>query len=327
MKKNGDSLDFKPFPFLRGPHQQTMLGWGVNFPVTLPSVEKIVLLPDNDQITYQVSEPQGWQPTDRTVILLHGLCGCADSPFILRIAKRLVDRGLKVVRANMRGCGKGGMALARKTYHSGRSEDVAAILKQVKASEQNSPISLVGFSLGGNIVLKYAGEAPTESRQLCDQVVGICPATDVLASARLLGLSENERYQSYFVNCLKTQLLERHEIYPELPPHGLPENFSLFEFDQLYTAPQCGFRSALDYYRQVSAARLIPDITIPTKILFAADDPFIDWTALNGLSLPNNLNVHLTRQGGHMGYIGSPRSKGGYRWLDSQIERWVTDFG
>lgn len=222
----------------------------------------------------------------------------------------------------MRGSGTGA-GLARKVYHCGQSDDLFPVLKQFKWKNPDSPFTVVGFSLGGNIGLKAAGENPSEFSELVDQLIGLCPATDILTAVRLLGLPENKIYEQHFIRCLKTQLAERYRHFPDLPVVELPDLFSLFEFDQLFTAPQCGFRSALDYYRHASASRVIPNITTRTEILFAADDPFIDWTALNGLTLPRNLGIHLTRKGGHMGFIGHPAKKGGYRWMDSQLLEWI----
>ena len=317
-------MQFKPFPLMRGPHQQTILGWVLNFPVKLEARTQTVLLPDNDYVTYEESIPEEWDGTGKTAILLHGLCGSADSPFIVRIAKRLTEMGVRAVRANMRACGSG-RPLARGFFHCGKSEDFFPIIKQVKVAYPNSPIHVVGFSLGGNIVLKTAGEYGVEYTDFVDQTIGICPATDILAASRLLALPENAIYQNHFIKLLKEGLEDRYQRFPDIARVPLPDKFSLFEFDQLFTAPQSGFRSALDYYRHASAARVIPNIKGATRVLHASDDPFIDWTALNGLSLPANMKVHLTRYGGHMGYVGHPMARFGYRWMDSVVVDWITN--
>src|SRR5579872_5882281 len=150
-------LPFEPFPYLENPHHQTVIGGLFNFPTEPPSQQKILALEDGDKISLEITSPEGWKPTDPTVILLHGLCGSHQSPNLVRMAKKLEPLGIRVIRYNMRGCGSG-RGLARQVYHSGRSDDIFEVLKLLKQEWPDSPFLLIGFSLGGNIVLKLAGE-------------------------------------------------------------------------------------------------------------------------------------------------------------------------
>src|SRR5215467_14477290 len=149
--------EFRPLPLLTNPHVQTLVAAKLAWSWEPPSVTRLVKLPDDDTIALEVSTPQGWQPDDQTVLLLHGLCGCHRSPYMQRMARKLLRCGIRAVRMNLRGCGSG-RGLARSPYHSGQSADVLAVLESLQQACPRSPVTLVGFSLGGNISLKLAGE-------------------------------------------------------------------------------------------------------------------------------------------------------------------------
>jgi predicted alpha/beta-fold hydrolase len=183
----GDAIQaFRPLPFLANPHVQTFIAAKLYLASEPPSVTHYVSLPDGDCLALEVSTPAAWQPQHRTVVLLHGLCGCHGSPYMQRLAWKLWRRGIRAVRMNMRGCGSG-QGLARQAYHSGRSADVLAVLEFLQ--QQTSPcvpMTLVGFSLGGNVVLKLAGELADNASQYLQQVIAVCPPADLAACARKL---------------------------------------------------------------------------------------------------------------------------------------------
>lgn len=321
---------FCPFPLLTNPHVQTLVAAKLAFAREPPSTTHLVKLPDGDMIALEISTPQRWQPHDPTVVMLHGLCGCHRSPYMQRLARKLLRYGVRAVRMNMRGCGSG-RGLARLPYHSGRSADVLAVLDSLQQATPQSPVTLVGFSLGGNIVLKLAGElaatVPAHLQRVIavlQRVIAVCPPADLVASARLLAQPSNRLYNRYFTRLLCAAVAYRHTHFPDLPPVKLPEQLTLYAFDERYTAPQCGFRDALDYYRQCSAAPLVPRMTLPCQILFAADDPLIDAHVFDGVALPPNVQVLCTRYGGHLGFLGMPGRNGGYRAMDAQLLAWIT---
>jgi predicted alpha/beta-fold hydrolase len=241
---------------------------------------------------------------------------------MLRLARKLWHCGVQVVCLNLRGCGSG-KGLARQPYHSGRSEDVLAVLDDLRQVTPHSPMALLGFSLGGNIVLKLAGELQAAAATYLRQVIAVSPPADLAACARLLAQPANRLYERRFVRLLRTDVLDRHARFPDLPRVELPEDLSLYAFDNLYTAPQCGFRNADDYYACCSAAPLVPQITIPCHILFAADDPLIDTTVLAGVDLPPTVQITYTTRGGHLGFLGIPGRPGGYRWMDTLLLEWI----
>ena len=318
-----DRLSFRPFPLLSGPHRQTIAAAKLALWRREPPGDvREIALPDGDRIALVVSTPRQWRSEDPSVLLLHGLCGCHQSSYMMRLALKLWQRGIRAIRMNLRGCGAG-VGLARQPYHSGRSPDVLTVLEDLQRQWPQSPVTLLGFSLGGNVMLKFAGEQGRQARELCTQVIAVCPPADLAACSRLLGQRSNRLYERYFMRRLLAAVAERHRLFPDLAPVHLPEDLSLYRFDTLYTAPQCGFADADDYYERSSAAPLVPSITLPCRILFADDDPVIDAAVFDGVALPPNVAVVRTSRGGHMGFLGRPGRPGGYRWMDACLLDWV----
>jgi predicted alpha/beta-fold hydrolase len=315
-------LPFEPFPFITDPHRQTIIGSFFNILMEPSSERKIIRLPDGDRIAFEITTPKEWKPTDLTVVMIHGLCGSHRSPYLVRLSKRLESQGVRAVRINMRGCGSG-KGLARQMYHGGRSEDVFEVLKQLKLETPDSPTVLVGFSLGGNIALKMTGELSALAKEFLIGVIAVSPPVDLYSSVVLLGLSDNEIYEKYFVGLMRDDVHYRHKKFKELPRINLPRNLKLYEFDQLYTAPFYGFRDARDYYEKCSAAQYISDIAIPCKILLAEDDPLVSSSSLDYLKLPKHIDIFKTKKGGHMGYLAHPGEGKGLYWLDALMMDWI----
>lgn len=317
-------LPFDPYPFIDDPHKQTILGTLFNFLFEPDSKRKIVTLPDGDMIALEITTPRDWKPTDLTVFFVHGLCGSHKSPYLIRMANRLEPMGIRTVRYNMRGCGSG-RGLSRQGYHSGRSEDVFECIKAVKKEHPDSPIVLVGFSLGGNIVLKLTGELGTLAHPFLRKTIAISPPVELYSSVLMLGDPVNAIYEKYFYRLLRAEVHYRHNKFKELPPVNLPRNLKLYEFDQLYTAPANGFSSAIDYYNKCSASHVVEDIAIPCNILLSEDDPIISSESLDKFRLPSNVSVYKTKKGGHMGYLGRTEGKKGFYWLDHVLLDWITE--
>jgi predicted alpha/beta-fold hydrolase len=315
-------LTFVPLPLLANRHLQTIVAAQVYWPIEPPSVTSLVHLQDGDHIALEVSTPRQWSVDHPTVVMVHGLCGCHRSPYMIRMARKLWRRGIRAVRMNLRGCGSG-RGLARQPYHSGRSEDVLAVLTALRQGTPRSSTSLIGFSLGGNLVLKLLGELQETASEYLTQAIAVCPPADLAACSRLLSQPANRLYERHFVRLLRVDVTYRHARFPDLPWVELPEELSIYTFDNLYTAPQCGFADAADYYARCSAAPLVPRITIPCRILFAADDPVIDATVFDGVDLPANVQVMRTSHGGHLGFLGLPGRPGGYHWMDAVLLAWV----
>jgi len=323
MSAWAESDEFRPLFCLTNPHVQTIAAtFGLARP---PSSEvEVVDLPDGDRILLEVTTPDAWAPRDPTAVLVHGLCGCSRSGYCVRLARKLTQLGTRAVRMNLRGCGPG-RGLARKIYHSGRSEDVLAVLEALRARHPESPTTLVGFSLGGNIVLKLAGEMAQAANGVLRQVIAVGPPVDLKASAERLSHPRNRLYDRFFVRLLIKAVRDRHSLFPDLPRPTLPRKLRLVEFDDVYTAPTCGFAGAMDYYERASSAQLLRNIAVPARVLVADDDPLVDSSTLYGLHLPPNVKVTRTLHGGHLGFLGRDPRGGGLRWMDGKVLEWILE--
>lgn len=314
-------LDFKPLAFFSGCHAQTILGSLTCFAKAPSSSTEYIRLPDGDLIAMERCTPGGWKENDPTIVLVHGLCGSHSSNYLQRLSKKFHSQGVQTVRVNLRGCGSG-KGLARYFYHCGSSLDVLACLKQIKRIHPQSPISLVGFSLGGNIVLKCAGELGEAASEILVQVIAVNAPCDLKRCVQRIRRPANQMYERYFIGLLRADVHYRHERFG-LPKVFLPPTMSIFEFDEYYIAPQMGYRSALEYYESCSSKRFVSNITISCQILFAKDDPIIETNCLDDLFLPENVRVIKTTHGGHLGFLSSPFSKTGARWMDHFLISWI----
>lgn len=318
-------LPFDPYPFLHDPHKQTIISSVFNFLFEPASDQKLIPLPDGDKISLEITTPRDWKPTDLTVFFVHGLCGSHKSPNLVRMAHRLEPLGIRTVRYNMRNCGSG-KGMSKKIYHSGRSDDVFECLKVLKKENPESPIVLVGFSLGGNIVLKLAGELGKLGSHFLSGLIAVSPPVDLYSSVMMFQEPSNAIYEKCFYRLLRSDVHYLHSKFKDLPPIRLPRNMRLYEFDQLYVAPTFGFENAMDYYTKCSAIHVVEEINVPCKILLAEDDPIISHKSLDRCTLPSNVSLFKTKKGGHMGYLGRCDQRKGFYWLDGLLTDWILEF-
>ena len=316
---------FDPFPLISDYFTQTILGSLFNMSAFLDSKTEYVRLEDGDLIAMEVTTPNNWKPTDYTVCLVHGLCGSHKSPYLIRLTRRLTKMGIRTVRVNLRGCGSG-KGLARHFYHCGSSGDIGAALKHLKAKNPDSPTVLIGFSLGGNLVLKLAGELKDQAPELMDHVYAVSPPIKLISSMRLLAHPDNRFFHSYFIRHLVADVNYLHNTFPDLDEVKFPNDLTILDFDELYIAPRVGYSSAFEYYRACSSIKVVPDIKIPCKILFAEDDPIIDPSDIDEVHLPEHVEVFKTDRGGHLGFLGAPNKEYGFRWMDGLLVSWIKKF-
>ena len=314
---------FEPHPWLRGGHAQTIAGrYWLSGKRDIASTAHVVDLDDGDRLSVLESLPGGWSAGDPVAILVHGLAGCARSPYIVRFANRLVSMGVGVVRMNLRGAGSG-FGLARGIYHAGRSDDLRQVVTWLAGRAKESPIALAGFSLGANLVLKLAAEAAEDPLAGLDCVLAANPPIDLAACSRAMSRPENRLYDRNFTRWLRSQAGRLHRLYPELGDPGLKRVSSVYEFDDCYTAARNGFRSADDYYARSSSLFAISRIELPGLVVHAADDPFIPVEPFLRASFPDNLNFELLAHGGHLGYVSRCRWQGDRRWLEARLAAWL----
>jgi predicted alpha/beta-fold hydrolase len=243
-----------------------------------------------------------------TIIIVHGLEGSSASQYMLGLTEKALAAGMNVIRYNQRNCG-GTDALAPVLYHSGLSNDVAAVAREVVARDGVSRLALVGFSMGGNIVLKLAGEWGAQAPPQFRAVAACCPAIDLAKSADTLHEPANRIYEIYFLWALHRRMLQKARLFPDhFDVSRLRGIRSLREFDDKVTAYYCGFTGVDDYYDRASAAHVVERIAAPALILYAANDPFIRLTTETRRKISSNRNITFveTQDGGHCAFIGQP---------------------
>jgi predicted alpha/beta-fold hydrolase len=314
---------FEPHPWLRNPHAQTIVGRYLAAPwARLAATAHEISLADGDRLVVLDSSPACWESPQPVVVLVHGLAGSADTTYMIRMAARLLDMGIRVVRANLRGAGSG-FGLARGIYHAGRSDDLRQVIFWLRRRTGNSPIALAGFSLGANLVLKLATESALDPVEGLDCVLAANPPIDLISCAQRMLLPDNRFYVWNFVRWLCAMVRQLHRQFPDLGPTDLKGVKTLYDFDDRYTAPRNGFASADDYYERCSLLTSLERINVPGLIVHARDDPFIPPDPFERLARPGNLAIELLSHGGHVGFISRHPCLGDHRWLDARWIAWL----
>jgi predicted alpha/beta-fold hydrolase len=305
------SSPFRPHPLLRGGHLQTLARWA--------SPRSSRANPADEERLFEV-EPGvrllarcRWQE-DRTarttVVIVHGLGGSVDAPYVLGAARLAHRAGANVVRLNQRNCG-GTEHLTPTLYHSGMSGDLAAVVRELASRDGLCRLLVAGFSMGGNLALKMAGEmgeaAPPALRGVC----AVSPALDLRTTTENLERPSNRAYEWTFVRGLRRLVERKTELYPSLyGTRGLERLRTVRDFDELYTAPYGGFADADDYYERASALGLVGRIRVPTLVIQAQDDPLVPFAPLRQAAIPANPAVVAATpsHGGHVAFVSAERS-------------------
>lgn len=284
----------------------------------------IVELSDGDRLVIHDDQPEGWVEGDRIAILFHGLCGCHLSPYVVRTSDKLRAKGIRTVRVDMRGFGDSTL-VSRHHLHGGCYQDAISVIDHVHWLYPKSPISLVGFSIGGNIILKTLGIWGNESHDNVDSAVAVSPPIDLVFCSWNLRLSSNRIYESYFINRIKAQLTKRRKMVKDLVDNNInPLPKRMLSWDHEFTAPCWGYQSAHEYYADASSASTLDRISVPTIILTAEDDPVVPFSMFSNYSHSNFVELVTTTHGGHLGFIGQKRTEDPDRhWMDWRICQWI----
>jgi predicted alpha/beta-fold hydrolase len=317
-----EPLQFEPFVprrLLRNRHAMTLAG---NF---LPRQNG---LPDPEEQFFQVEEDIQvlchchWQPEPAsrpTLIVVHGLEGSSFSQYVIGTGSKAWAAGMNVVRMNMRNCGDTDH-LGPTLYHSGLSADVGAVLRTLVEQKRLSRVGLVGYSMGGNLVLKLAGDWGVDRPRELTAVAAVSPATDLAPSADAMHEPANRMYEYKFLLGLMRRLRRKTALFPEI--YRMPERWprTIREFDEVVTARYCGFTGADDYYHRAAAARVVDKIAVPALIIHALDDPFIRLLPETRAKMQNNPHIILleTAYGGHCAFLSQPNGYDG-RWAERQM--------
>ena len=264
-----------------------------------------------------------WQPEpggSPTLALLHGLEGSSESGYMRGLAARAYAAGFSVLRINQRNCG-GTERLTATLYNSGLSADFRAILFELIERYRLQDVFFAGYSMGGNLVLKMAGELgaapPPELRATC----AVCPTLDLAACVDAIALPENRLYQRHFVARLKSRMRRKAKLFPgRFELNGMKSVRTVREFDDAITAPCCGYRDASDYYERASALRVLQRIAVPTLILTSKDDPVVPFESFAALEIAGNPHIRVvtTDFGGHCAFISRFRGEERY-WAEARL--------
>ncbi|HEV3145680.1 MAG TPA: alpha/beta fold hydrolase [Gemmataceae bacterium] len=313
---------FRPLPFLTNGHVQTIVGFfwkGQSFPY--PSEQRLVALGDGDQIALHDSVPPEWKAGDPIVLLIHGLGGDHRSRYLQRTAALFYRAGVRPVRMDLRGSGAS-FGLSRAFYHAGRTGDLRETLEELHRWSPNSPLWVVGFSLGGHLILRMAGEPDAEPVPNLERMAAVSPPIDLIRCWQLISRRSRRIYDRFFANLLAEHARVWCERYPDPPLPEFPKPLSLRIFDDLFTAPRNGFADAIDYYQRCSSVSLISNIRVPTLILTARDDPFVAVEPFEELDVPPHIRIEIQEFGGHLGFLGRDGA-GGVRWMEQRVAHWL----
>lgn len=318
-----DDVAFKPAWWLQNPHLQTM--WATLFRFSKPDNLEIVRerfeLPDGDFIDIDWAG-EGGGPI---VIILHGLEGSIESPYAQGMLASLKSYGWRGAFMHFRCCSGERNRLLR-TYHSGETGDVASFIQGLKEREPNTPLAAIGFSLGGNVLLKWLGETGEQNPLTAAIVVSV--PFDLKKSVERLSQGFSQVYQSYLVRILHKKMLWkfRGKSSPVIIP-PLSQLHSLRDFDENVTAPLHGFKNADDYYEQSSSLQYLKSIHVPTLILQAKDDPFYSEKFLpTSEDLSPAVQMELTEKGGHVGFVTGTFPWRPKYWLEQRIPLFLRQY-
>jgi uncharacterized protein len=331
---------FRPAAWLPGAHLQTLFGPLLRKPPALLRRRQRITLSDGDFLDLDWHDLDWYDPTGLEstntqaptpcVILLHGLTGSASSLYVLGQQQALARIGWRSVAVNWRGCSGEPNQLARG-YHSGASEDLAEVVEQLSRLLPGVPLAAIGYSLGGNVLLKYLGESAENCPLVAAAAVSVPFRLDQCADRISVGFSRV--YQARFMRDLLAYVVNKQRLFAHqgldaeharLSALGSLEGMdSFWDFDERVTAPLHGFASAADYYRRCSSRFFLGAIQVPTLIIQAANDPFVyphSVPELHELSASTRLELH--QRGGHVGFVeGSPWRPGFY--LERRLPEWL----
>lgn len=299
----------------------TLYAWARprRFPRLAPSADRYFDIEPRTRVLAQCH----WQE-DRAnhpaLVALHGLEGSSTAHYMRGLADKAFARGFNVLLLNQRNCG-GTEELAEGLYHSGLTGDADHVIREIASVDGIRRVVVAGYSLGGNLALKLAGDygdaPPPELRAVC----AVSPVVELAACVDALERRQNIAYEWNFVRGLKARMRRKSTSHPgRFPVERLREVRTVRQFDEVFTAPHFGFAGASDYYHRASAMRVIDRIRVPALIVTAGDDPFVPVQPFRDPALTGNPHITLivTPHGGHCGFIAAPGEDDGY-WAERQI--------
>ena len=315
---------FKPSILLKNCHIQTL--YAPLFrkqPIPQVEIERFNL-EDGDFVEcyWYSNKPSDNRPI---VTLFHGLAGSFKSSYIMGVMQALDKKGFASVLMHFRGC-SGKPNLLPRSYHSGDTADARAWIDYLKVNYKESTLHAIGYSIGGNMLLKLLGEDGTSSP--LSSALAISAPMDLQITAKTINQGFSKRYQSHLLEPLKQTLIQKYSQFDmkqllKLSTEDVRNITTIEEFDEKYTAPINGFSSASDYYNQCSAKQFLKNIQVPTLIIHALDDPFMTPDVLpQPQELSKSVNLKVFKHGGHVGFVAGNFFKPKY-WLEESIVNYL----
>lgn len=313
--------NFEPHPLLRGAHIMTIapVFWRRNFSLPPPEDRLFQVDPESRLLAHC-----HWQPEKRfdapVIVIVHGLEGSSNSDYARGIAEAAFKRGYHAIRINQRNCG-GSESLTPTLYNSGMSSDYRVVCEELANVDGFQQIFFVGYSMGGNLVLKMAAEYGDSFPQALRGICAVCPALDLAACADALERWDNRIYQRHFVTGLMNRYRRKAISLPErYVQNKLPTVRTVREFDDAITAPLFGYRDAHEYYEVASAKKVLADLRVPTLLITAKDDPFVPYASILAAGADKNPAIHLVApdHGGHCAFISNKASPARF-WAEHSV--------
>jgi uncharacterized protein len=312
---------FEPHPLLRGGHAMTIAAAFVPRHFAIPPAEERLFQVDPES---RILGYCHWQPGKRkdapVIVMVHGLEGSSDSNYMRGIAEKAFSRGFHAIRLNQRNCG-GTESLTPTLYNSGMSNDYRAVLEELSNDDGFQQIFFVGYSMGGNLVAKMAGEFAGASPPVLRAICAVCPAMDLAPCADALERWDNYPYQRYFVSGLMSRYTLKQKLFPQLySTNGLPPIRTIRNFDDFIIAPRFGYRDAQDYYESVSAKRVVAQIRVPFLLIAAQNDPIVPHSLFLAARVGENPAIRFTapKHGGHCGFISNQSGSERF-WAEERV--------
>jgi hypothetical protein len=317
---------YVPHARYRNGHVMTVVAWARTRRFEfLPAAEATLVRVAPDTEVLARCYWQADRASRLTLLALHGLEGSSEVHYMRGLAAKAWRRGWNAVLLNQRNCG-GTEHLTPGLYHSGLTEDPRRVIRHFARAYGLPAFAVVGYSLGGNLALKLAGELEETPDVSLVAAAGVCPTLELDLCVRAIERRANVAYQWNFVRNLRGRLRRKHAAWPgryDLGPLG--RIWTIRQFDDVYTAPHHGFEGAADYYRRASAMRVATRIRIPSLILAAADDPFVPVAQFEDPAVRDNphITVRIEPHGGHCGFISEPRPDADGYWAEDAVTAFI----
>jgi predicted alpha/beta-fold hydrolase len=301
-------MQFSPHPFLRNAHLMTIFA-----PSLYPSADGklqrnaesyYIDVAADSKILAHLNSPVSLAKGAPCLVLVHGLEGSSSSPYMVNLSTKAIEIGIAALRVNLRNCG-GTMHLSPTLYNAGMSQDILTVVDYVRLTLGFESVFLVGYSLGGNIVLKAAGELAGNAPSKLSGVCAVSPSIDLNASIQSIETGFNRMYELKFLQSLRAKIRDKAKLFPHrYDVSKLQQVNGLRSFDEVFTAPDAGYEGALHYYREASSLKVIQQLRIPTLIIAAQDDPIVPFETFNAPQLQSQyIRLLSPAHGGHGGFI------------------------